>query len=268
MWAAIQAQLRHNYRTHDQSNHTEINDFYRNVYQELPADSVLLGSSGVFGYDMFYFQYVYNVRPDVTVPSSGLAFGQRATWPNDGRTKYSVDPNSAWPEQFRPATGRAEWSVPVLVTPAHNAKLFLRRDLVLYRVSSTAPQLIDDKSTPAIPVNQSVGGVTLVGADVDSTTVKAGGTVHLKLYWRLAQLQPVPVTLSVGNEDAPSATHQVGFGLLDRYEREVAHVIGHTLIEEFDLVVLTSTPKGEQPLTIRIGPPDGDPTTITTLEVE
>ena len=269
MFSAVRAQLRHNYESHDQSDHTEINDFYENVYRELPVDSVLLGASGVFGYDMFYYRYVYNFRPDVTVPSAGLAFGQRATWPNDGRARYSVDPNTVWPDRFRPATASGEWSIPVLMTPSHDAKLFLRRDLVLYLISSNPPQLIDDTSTPTIPLDKSASAVTLVGADLGSTSVKAGGTVHLRLYWRLRQLQPVPVTLAVGDaDDAPSATHQVGFGLAQRYDREVGRVVGHTLVEDFDLVVLKGTPKGEQPLTVRIGPAGEDRLTIAMLEVE
>lgn len=269
LFLPIRAQLRYNYPTHDQSEHTEINDFYKNTYRSLPEDAVLLGSSGVFGYDMFYYQYVYGVRPDVTVPSAGLHLGQRASWPEDGRPRYSVDPNGTWPTRFRPATGANEWSIPVLVTPAHDRKLWLRRDLVLYRLSATPPNLVDDETAPSISLELHLGGVTLAGADVSSMTVKAGETIGLRLFWHFDRIEQAPYILALGDEEhAPIARRQAGSGLVERYDREVASVRGHTVVEEFELVVLASTAKGLQPLVIRQSPTSGDAIIIATIEVE
>lgn len=269
LFLPVRAQLRYNYATHDQSTHTEINDFYENAYRLLPKDSVLLGSAGVFGYDMFYYQYVYNLRPDVIVPSAGLAIGQRASWPTDGRERFSVDPSGAWPNRFRPETGSNEWSIPVLVTPAHDRKLWLRRDLVLYRLSATPPDLVDDSSTPSIGLNLRLGGVTLIGADLDTTTVKAGETVKVRLYWKFERIEQAPIIIAVGDDDdAPIARRQPGSGLVERYDREVAPVRGHTVVEEFELVVLSSTGTGVHPLTIRSAAPDAEAVTVALLNVE
>jgi hypothetical protein len=72
------------------------------------------------------------------------------------------------------------------------------------------------------------------------------------------------VSLRVGNDASTASSHQAGFGLLDRYSREVAPVAGHTVVEEFDFVVLSSTPTGAQPLIVDFG---GTELTIATLEV-
>ncbi|KAA0226623.1 hypothetical protein EDM76_12790 [bacterium] len=218
---------------------------------------------------MFYYQYVYDVRPDVTIPSAGLAFGQRASWPTDGRPRYSVDPSGAWPTRFRPSAEAGEWGIPVLVTPAHDRKLWLRRDLVLYRLSSTPPNLIDDEATPGIALNLSLDGVTLVGADLDTTTVRAGETVKLRLYWRFERFAQAGIILQVGEgDDSPIARRQPGAGLVERYDREVAPVRGHTVVEEFELVILSSTPRGVQPLTIRSAEEGATPLTVANLKVE
>jgi hypothetical protein len=259
----LAGELTTNFEAHDQSDHTEINDFYRNAYEILPENAVLLGSGGVFGFDMFYYQMVYNVRPDVTLPSSTLGGGgRRQPQQTAGRATYSVD-GQAGPGGAFSAGG---WSVPVLVAPGHTDRTaFLRRNLVLYQVSTSAPNLIDDVTTPAITLSGKSGNTTLVGADLDSTTVKAGGRVHLKLYYRVAGAAAGPVSLRVGTDRGTAAAHQVGFGLLERYNRDVQAVAGHTVVEEFDFVVLASTEPGEQPLIISVG---GNDLTIANLKVE
>ncbi len=57
-----------NAKTNNRTTDTAIGDFYRNVNAMLPRDSVLIGRRGVFGYDMYYWRMVYNVRPDVALP--------------------------------------------------------------------------------------------------------------------------------------------------------------------------------------------------------
>ncbi len=258
----LAAELTSNFEAHDQSDHTEINDFYRNAYEMLPENAVLLGSGGVFGFDMFYYQMVYNVRPDVALPSSTLGGGRRRAQLTPGRPTYSVD-GQAGPGGAFSVGG---WSVPVLVAPGHTDRTaFPRRNLVLYRVSDSAPSLIDDVTTPTIPLSARAGNTTLVGADLDQTTVRAGGRIHVKLYYRVAGNGAGQVSLRVGKRTGTAASHQVGFGLLDRYNREIRPLAGHTVVEEFDFVVLASTGHGEQPLIINVG---GTDLTIATLEVE
>jgi hypothetical protein len=64
----VASQVRANWEANDYSDDTAVNDFYQNVWQILPQGSVLIGQGGVFGYDMFYWRLVYNVRPDVVIP--------------------------------------------------------------------------------------------------------------------------------------------------------------------------------------------------------
>ncbi len=260
----LQDQLRDNYVTHDQSDHTEINDFYRNVYRVLPENSILLGGTGVFAFDMFYYQYVYDLRPDVTLPGSGLPIGTIANRPNDGRAMFTVEGN------FGPSFGRSlaggEWNIPVLVTPAHDVDTAFRsRDLVLYRVSNTPPAVIANNTRPSVTLNHEVApGLTLAGVEVSESTAEAGGAIHVKLFWMLERASNTRVTMAVGEDAAASHTHLAGFGLFERYDQQVAPISGKLLVEEFDFVVLSSTSRGSHPLTIQ---GNGTPITIATIEV-
>jgi hypothetical protein len=260
--------LRDNYAANDQSGHTEINDFYRNVYAALPEGAVLQGSPGVGGFDTAYYQMVYGDRPDVTVLAATRSrAGGAAT--TQGRPAYTVNGAGGFGRgPGQPAVTGRDWSIPVLISPAHEqlVPIFGRRDLTLYRSSQTPPKLVTS-DMPSIVLEAAGPGATLVGADLSSPTVRRGETVHVRLYWRVSG--PSSVTLSIGAGDGPTTTHQVGFGLLDRYSREVESIQGKTIVEEFDLVVLSSTPAGRQPLVARIGGgANGTAITTATLTVE
>jgi hypothetical protein len=71
-------EVRANYAVNDYSDDVAINDFYHNVFQMLPEGSAIVGRGGVFGYDMFYFRYVYDIRPDVLMPMAELRDRTRA----------------------------------------------------------------------------------------------------------------------------------------------------------------------------------------------
>jgi hypothetical protein len=47
-----------NWEDNDYSDDVAINDFYENAFAMLPHEAALLGRSGVFGYDMFYYRLV------------------------------------------------------------------------------------------------------------------------------------------------------------------------------------------------------------------
>ncbi|MEO6398509.1 MAG: hypothetical protein ABIP13_08580, partial [Tepidiformaceae bacterium] len=263
--APLLFQFRENYAANDQSSHTEINDFYRNVYAALPEGAVLQGSPGVGGFDTAYYQMVYDDRPDVTVLAA-TRFRPGDATSTQGRPTYTVNGAGGFgrgPGQL--AASGQNWSIPVLVSPAHEqlVPIFGRRDLTLYRSSPAPPQLVTS-DTPVIVLDAAGPGATLVGTDLSSLNVRRGGTLHVRLYWRVTS--SASVTLGVGDGDAPTTTHQVGFGLLDRYTREVGVIEGKTIVEEFDLVVLSSSPVGPQPLVARIGAgANGTSVTIATL---
>ena len=65
---ALVVEVRANWEANDRSQDTAIVAFYDNVFDLLPGESILMGRRGVFGYDMFYWRLVYDVRPDVAIP--------------------------------------------------------------------------------------------------------------------------------------------------------------------------------------------------------
>jgi len=106
--------------------------------------------------------------------------------------------------------------------------------------------------SPEHVVDASFGNVSLVGYDIDSGEVTAGGTVHLRLYWRLGWPGRYFVSTRIG--DTPYVeTHELGFGNIDRYTRTLGTPSADALlVEEYDLVVLSSVGEGEQPIRVRL----------------
>ena len=246
--------LGQNWSKNDQSANTGINDFYEAVFERLPPGSVLVGRGGVFGYDMFYFRYVYDARPDVTIP---LAEGVRPSPVRSGGPVFTnVLPSSGAQGPAAPPSNllpRDAWYWPLLAAPVtKDAVSLTNRQLVLYEVKETPPPLFVGDASPARVVDASFGNVSLVGYDIDSGEVTAGGTVHLRLYWRLGWPGRYFVSTRIG--DTPYVeTHELGFGNIDRYTRTLgAPPADALLVEEYDLVVLSSLAAGEQPFQVRL----------------
>jgi hypothetical protein len=258
----------------DQSKNTSINDFYNAVFEELPQNSVLLGQSGVFGYDMFYFRYVYNVRPDVAMPTAPTA-GEGAAGVTSDRPTFTT--TASFGGRGFGGFGRAgngapadAWYVPVVAAPGPNGQnLFGGGRLTLYRVETEVPQLFTTSAAPANRLDYDFGSLTLVGYDIDSRDVAAGGTVHLTLYWSGDWTGNYSVSTREG--DSPyTESHQLGFGNVSRYIQEFGEPpSGSVLAEDYDLVVLSSLGGGEQPLYIRVSSGQGasDWLQLTTLTV-
>jgi hypothetical protein len=106
--------------------------------------------------------------------------------------------------------------------------------------------------TPQNEVNYNFGAATLAGYDVGSTSVAPGGTVHLKLYWRTNGAAAPQVSTKIGDTKYFEA-HQLGFGNLSRYlQTQGQEAAGSMLVEDYDLVVLSSLDKGGQPFQVRV----------------
>lgn len=250
------------FRESDRSDHTEINDFYRQVFAILPENAALVGAGGVFGYDMFYYPFVYGVRPDVAIPASRLNGLRPVGVDTSDREVFSVSPEGAGGRGLTvgaPAAGA--WSVPVLVAPAHeDPHAFIRRSLVLYRQQAEAPTgLLVSDPAPGYPVEVEIVGNAFLGADLSTLDVARGDVVHIRLYWR--STTAVPFSLRLGNERAAWFNGRSGFGLLEA----LPGVPGSRMYaDDFDFVVLRSTPRGAQPLVVNIG---GIDAVVATLEV-
>ena len=124
------------------------------------------------------------------------------------------------------------------------------RSLLLYRVQETPPPLVVAEASPEHRVERDLGGLVLLGFDLSDDRVEAGGTLHLTLYWQVEQPGRYGVATTLGEGSFPEV-HELGFGNLERYQRELGPVPDGIVVEEYDLVVLSSTPAGRQ--TLRVG---------------
>jgi hypothetical protein len=215
-------------RDNHRATDTAIGDFYKNVYALLPRDSVLVSRRGVFGYDAYYWQKVNRVRPDVIAPM----FGDKRAPAADASIFTTAPIVNGQPQSGTwappPGTFPADaWYVPVLVGN--------QRDLVLYRVSQSPPELIVTDAQPQTRVNHAFDGLTLLGYDLARVDDAPSPRMHLKTYWRVTQ--PRAYLLATRVDDLTLETHDLGFGHLARYARENRVARDGIVVEEYDLVI-------------------------------
>jgi hypothetical protein len=255
----VASQVRGNWEANDYSDDTAINDFYENVWEILPQGGVLIGQGGVFGYDMFYWRLVYNVRPDVVIPmiegprpSPGELAGAGpiyTTQPLDsqrpGRGPWSPPPGLVKPDN---------WYVPVLLGQGGTSPQGGHRPgLNLYQVSDEPPELVVQQAQPEHVVGQPLGGLELVGYDLEDDKVSRGGRLHLTLYWRVREPQRVLIATSLG--DTALEAHDLGLGNLQRYVEEYRPPSQSIVVEDYLLVVPSHTPLGSQGLSVSLQVP-------------
>lgn len=251
---AVGWQLGSNYGRSDRSGDTAVEDFYEAAFQLLPQNSVLLGQSGVFGYDMFYYRLVEDVRPDLSMP---LLDTPRVR-PKElhGRTLYTTLRASAGgragPGGFNaPVLPDEAWYIPLLVGEnAASSGGLSQRDLVLYRVSLDPPALVQEQVQPQFPVGAALDGLYLEGYDLNSNTVTAGEPLQLTLYWRLIGRPKGLVVVGLGETDLE--THPLGFGNLERYLQQFGPPGDALIVEDYALVVPSDTPPGSWPLRVGV----------------
>ncbi|MFQ5874107.1 MAG: hypothetical protein ACE5JL_09935, partial [Dehalococcoidia bacterium] len=247
----IAGEVRANWEANDCSHDTAIGDFYWNAFEILPEGSVLIGRGGVFGYDMFYWRLVYNVRPDVIMP---MLEGPRPS-PEDlaGREVYTTQrfgPGGRQAGPWSPPPGLLDpeaWYVPVLM--GQSSPGMGRHELALYRVCEEPPRLMVETAHPEHTMGRRLGGLELVGYDLDRLGVEPGGWLHLTLYWRVLRPERTLVATLLGEERVEA--HELGFGNLPRYIQEFHPPRDAIVVEDYFLVVPSQTPLGPQ--TLRVG---------------
>jgi hypothetical protein len=257
-------QLRANWEHNDYSADTAINDFYENVFALLPPDSALLGRGGVFGYDMFYYRLVYDLRPDVLIPQTSdpdlepldlaerLIYSNERLAPGARRNPWSVPP------EVLPADA---WYIPLLLgpTPERHGLSGGRGELVLWRVSDSPPELLlpAAEAAPQHPADIVLDGKRLVGydLDLDGAAVQAGRAVHLRLYWEITRPGNQRVSLGLAGETL--LNYQVGFGNLQRVAemKNLTDPANWILVDDFWLVVPRTAAVGTADLSIGDAPP-------------
>lgn len=232
-----------NFRESNRATDTIIPDFYQNVYAMLPRDSVLVGRRAVFAYDAFYWQAVYKVRPDVTLPVA-----RNVPIPNRDAPLYTTVPVDAShgaplggifapPRDLLPVDA---WYIPVLLGDG--------RDLTLYRASATPPALIVADAQPSSRVNYDFGGLVFLGYDMMQAQDAPRPRVHLKTFWRMTQ--PRAYLISMRVDETTLETHDLGFGNLARYMQEHRAPRDGVVVEEYDLVIPSHLKRGAHRLQI------------------
>jgi hypothetical protein len=249
--------LRH-WREADHSEDVAINDFYSNVWEVLPQNAALLTPGGVFGYDAFYWRLVYDTSPDIVLPSPPSPAAPQAGV--EGRALYSTTSR----QMLERGAGRwapspdlipgEPWMVPVLIGAQGEADtltgLTSRSRLTLFELSPEVPRLVQDDAAPAIASDASVGEAILLGADIDSDPVESGGRLHVILYWRLGGVRRIQVSIGLDGDDLES--HEIGFGNLVRYQAEAGPVAGRIVVEDYWLVIPSTTSPGTHWLTVGV----------------
>lgn len=261
----------------DRSDYTGSDDFYRAAFRLLPEGSTLVGEAGLPGSDLIY-QRLVGQRLDVAMPQARGPAGLRAEDLPNGPLYTTMQPNTPSGDHL---PGPADpvppdlWYVPVLAAPSVRTPSLSGdwpggRWLTLYRAEPKEPGLVVADAAPRYRLVRDLDGVDLLGFDLDRTQVEPGGTLHLTLYWR-PQKPPVLgqyVVSTVLGDSRYRELHTLGFGLVQRYQREGALLLGSVIVEDYDLVVMSSTPEGEH--TLRLGARDYGPLgsgTETVLEL-
>ena len=242
--------IRRNWEKNNLSDDTAINDFYANVWERLPAHSALITPRGVFGYDAFYWQLVYDTRPDVLLPllpsptPNPASLADREVF-GTTRTVSSKGGMFAPPADLTPTDS---WSLPVLLGQQPEKQIGRREQLALYLFSKSPPRLTIRGASPAVVTHSNFGPAVLVGADVSDQPIESGGVLEVSLYWSSQAPTPLRVTLRLGS--LVLEQHEVGFSLLPRYVREVGIGPGELIVDRYAVVIPSTVQPGRYTLTL------------------
>lgn len=244
--------LTKNWVQNDFSQDTAINDFYANIWEVLPENSALLTQSGVFGYDAFYWRLIYNMRPDVLLPA--LTTPDPKPKELKGHELFtSTRLNAMRGPGALPGNlvSDQSWSIPILLGESPQGEIRERGSLVLYRVSDDPPDLLAHDQ-PQIQISQNVNGYILKGVTLSSIVVESGSRLEIWMYWKLPETQGMLprtlVTTYLGNRLLES--HQIGLGLLERYQQDIGLQPGSVIVDHFYLVIPSTIEVGNWALTL------------------
>jgi hypothetical protein len=262
--------LRNNWSANDFSKDTAVNDFYAGVWAVLPPNSALVTQSGVFGYDAFYWQLVYDTRPDVLLP---LLPGPNPTAKDlAGRDLYTTtramtgnQGPGALPSNL---LNQDYWSLPVLFGQQPEESFGRRETLVLYHLLSEPPPLLEPDPHPQFMAEEDFGTVQLLGFDLSSQRIESGDILVVKLYWRLNAISSLRVETRLG--ELSLEQHEIGFGLLTRYAQSTSLPAASVIVDSYGLIIPSGTQPGSYAFTIRstgLGNSRGNSITLGTLDI-
>jgi hypothetical protein len=262
--------LHNNWSANDFSQDTAVNDFYAGVWSVLPGNAALVTPSGVFGYDAFYWQLVYDTRADVLLP---LRPGPNPSAQDlAGRDLFATTrtmTGNAGPGAL-PAgllTGNY-WTVPVLFGQQPEESFGRREALALYHLSVDPPPLLEADPKPQFLAEADLGPVQLLGFDLSPQRIESGDVLTVKFYWRLKTVTSVRVETRLGNLTLEQ--HEIGLGLLGRFAQAGPLPPGSVISDSFALIIPSVTPPGAYAFTIRpsgIGSTPGTAIHLGTVDV-
>jgi hypothetical protein len=222
----------------------------------LPPDSALLGRGGVFGYDMFYFRLVYEIRPDVAIP---MIDGPRPTRSElAGQPIFTTQPlqsGRGGGGPWSPPPGLVPndaWYVPILMGQSGVGTGMREhgQSLTLYAVQQEPPELVIPSAEPEHPVGKQLDDLNLVGFDLDDAQATPGSRVHLTLYWQVRT--PTQSLIATALGEIPLESHQLGLGNLARYVQEVRPLRNGVVVEDYAIVIPSTVEPGQYPLQINL----------------
>jgi len=262
-----------NYEKLDKSGDTAINDFYSNVWEYLPEDSIFLTSSGVFGYDAFYWQLVYETRSDVTLPTlPGPEFTSSDLLNKNIYANVSSIQNKRGPRAIsQDLINSDSWITPVLIGEQPASSRGNRSPLILYQISDSPPDLYIENPSIDHLINESIGRFILLGIDVENTQVESGDSIEITLYWQsndetAGRLPRVETSIN----ELTLEQHEIGFGLMPRYVQDHGPVSDNIIQETYTLIIPSDMETGLQDLSIHPVNLDGSSdnfVSMITLEI-
>ncbi|MGB7538713.1 MAG: DUF2723 domain-containing protein [Anaerolineales bacterium] len=262
--------LRNNWSANDFSGDTAVNDFYAGVWSVLPENAALVTPSGVFGYDAFYWQLVYDTRADVLLPL--LPGPNPSAQDLAGRdlftTTRTISGNQGPGALPSGLLNRDFWAIPVLFGQQPEESFGRRETLALYHLAADPPPLLEADPHPLFLVGEDLGPVQLLGFDLSTQRIESGDILFVKYYWRLKTVTSIRVETRLG--DLTLEQHEIGLGLLGRYAQTVPLPPGSVLSDSFALVIPSGIAPGAYAFTIRpagIGSTPGAAITLGTVDV-
>ena len=258
-----------NWRESDRSQDTAANDFYAAVWELLPPDSILITRGGVFGYDAFYWQIVYDTRADVTLPllnpenlgSDDLT--ERPLYSNTTLPRAQSPDRRLFETILEPLEGHDLWPIPVLMGESGQSDgLASLRPLFLMELSPQPPVLVDETAQPENVID--ILGLPLAGIDLPTQPVESGAPLELTLYWFLDR--PVQIQVATLLDGQLLERHQIGFGNLERYHRQIQPLNQGMVVEQYALITPSDTEPGEHEFMVQVGR-EGTPIQVGMIHI-
>jgi hypothetical protein len=228
------------FAANDRHLDTAFDDFTRSAYSILPRDGRLVVEPGVFGQGARYWQEVAGLRPDVAV--HGALAGTTLPLDPPPFTTLPVTAGRLAPRYSQRTLPVDAWYVPLIAGS--------RQNLVLWRAQPRPPASMVTTMAPERRLDWWVDGVTLVAASLEPVPDAPVARVHLRTLWQTDGTARPFVSSRVG--ETTLETHELGWGLLARYRAEVGPLGDGFFVEEVDLVLPSTLPRGEHALSLGV----------------